>query len=435
MDYRKVKSFLHGQSLLDFILGFVMLGILVVGITRIWVWFNVDYARRESAYQRGRNFTGLASSYNASNPSLTGPVEVGGSGCPGCRNLRYAHLDLTEDWAFRGIPFPSRTWDFDNPPQEVVAFCTSQCNNQPQCNSTGQGNFNDDCLCFMHCVCQKMSERVLDNMNQTEGALRFQANNLTETANDMYAKINSGCSEPWQLCWWGGALPKSSQELKYTADDLTNQSSILNSKADRIYNDTQNLKGCCDNDTMDNAPPDNLIEPNEINNTTACLDGLGKTCRDIVDDSREDYASRARQRVEHIIPHLRDQWNDTGNWIMQCEGLKQGQDECCERYNASTICKTWDTGGNTTQCLEYYDSSGYTCNYLGNDPHGPFQIVGSKAYYEEVEAFQDQWINDTLAPGAVGDCCVNTTCVNPINATAITGCINDVVNESKQIWP
>ncbi len=86
---------LGSQSILEFILAFTAIAAFVVGITRIWVWFDANYAGLQLAYQKGRLYAGQPKDpYNR-------PLNIGGSqDCPDCK---YEPLDLTEEWVFAGL--------------------------------------------------------------------------------------------------------------------------------------------------------------------------------------------------------------------------------------------------------------------------------------------------------------------------------------------
>lgn len=77
--FRKKRA----ESLLEFIMAFTALLILAVGLTRIWVWFNANYAKLNVDYQNTRLSSGQGSAPGAFNPQP---------------------LQLTTDWVFRGQP-------------------------------------------------------------------------------------------------------------------------------------------------------------------------------------------------------------------------------------------------------------------------------------------------------------------------------------------
>jgi cytoskeletal protein RodZ len=73
------------QAILDFVLLFGVLLVFVVGLVRIWIWFNANYARRNNNYQLERMIAGKA------NDTTAGIyLEV--------------PLELTDDWVFEGRP-------------------------------------------------------------------------------------------------------------------------------------------------------------------------------------------------------------------------------------------------------------------------------------------------------------------------------------------
>jgi len=73
------------QAILDFILIFGVLIAFLVGLTRIWIWFNANYARRNVDYQATRLIAGKP--YNLSaGIYLDRP------------------LAIDDDWIFEGKP-------------------------------------------------------------------------------------------------------------------------------------------------------------------------------------------------------------------------------------------------------------------------------------------------------------------------------------------
>jgi hypothetical protein len=84
------SNFRRGQGALDFILAFVAVLWLIIGITRVWTWFHFNYANLQVNYQKTRLGAGNATFYNDNDPQ---PVATG-----------YQPLDLTQNWVFKGEP-------------------------------------------------------------------------------------------------------------------------------------------------------------------------------------------------------------------------------------------------------------------------------------------------------------------------------------------
>ncbi|MCD6539800.1 MAG: hypothetical protein J7K37_03770 [Candidatus Omnitrophica bacterium] len=77
----------NSQVVIEFILMFVALAMLILGTTRIWVFFNADFVNRQAPYEQTRKV--------AANPE----------GSPGqWLPEGYSAMYLTEDWVFKGIP-------------------------------------------------------------------------------------------------------------------------------------------------------------------------------------------------------------------------------------------------------------------------------------------------------------------------------------------
>lgn len=97
---KKKRTNNRSQSILDFILIFGILLAFIIGLTRIWVWFNANYAKRNVDYQNTRLAAG-----QANNSHLT--------------SLAYSDkvLNLDDDWVFKGQTSES----VGTPPQAVYS--------------------------------------------------------------------------------------------------------------------------------------------------------------------------------------------------------------------------------------------------------------------------------------------------------------------------
>jgi len=85
--FKKNRINNRAQSILDFILIFSVLVTFMIGLTRIWMWFNINYAKRNVDYQNGRLAAGKAS---------VGREDT----------LAYKDklLEINDAWVFRGTP-------------------------------------------------------------------------------------------------------------------------------------------------------------------------------------------------------------------------------------------------------------------------------------------------------------------------------------------
>jgi len=76
-----------GQSILDFILIIGSVLILMVGLIRIWIYFNANIAKRSVDYQNTRLAAGTATSSHFSGVTYTD-----------------SPLGIDDNWVFKGIP-------------------------------------------------------------------------------------------------------------------------------------------------------------------------------------------------------------------------------------------------------------------------------------------------------------------------------------------
>ena len=105
----------RSESIVDFLLVFIAVGMFTLGITRIWVWFNANYAGRQVDYQESRALAGKAGTYNNLGQNATTHLypKIGtaakdlptGISCPSCA---HKPLDLPEKWVFSSLnDFPA----------------------------------------------------------------------------------------------------------------------------------------------------------------------------------------------------------------------------------------------------------------------------------------------------------------------------------------
>lgn len=98
----------RSQAILDFILIFGVLIAFLVGLTRIWIWFNANYARRNIDYQATRLIAGKPYDLSAG-LYFDRPIE------------------LDDDWVFGGRSgeniglLPSDDEDDDEPEEDLCA--------------------------------------------------------------------------------------------------------------------------------------------------------------------------------------------------------------------------------------------------------------------------------------------------------------------------
>ncbi len=89
-------SFKKSQSIIDFAVAFIAIIGLVVGIVRIWIWFNANYSKRSTSYQASRIVAGRTSPYDTKDV----PVSIAGTASDS--EKAFDPHDLTEDWVFKG---------------------------------------------------------------------------------------------------------------------------------------------------------------------------------------------------------------------------------------------------------------------------------------------------------------------------------------------
>ena len=226
-----------GQSILDFVLAFIAVALLAVGIVRIWVWFNANYAGRQMAYQQSRIVAGTPKS------TYDGPIDIGAT--PDEPEMIYNPLDLTEEWVFQGIPSGTVTGapvgtGYTSPEVE----CKDQCLGQDDCGDDPE-DFNINCVCYIQCICNANIEVTINtNAMQIEN-LRIQADTLRSNADEL-RDVASECDDWWETCSWG----VDAGELYDAADDLDKAAADLDSSADNLEDQSDMMQQCCEEETQ-----------------------------------------------------------------------------------------------------------------------------------------------------------------------------------------
>lgn len=182
---------------------FVAVAGLAIGIARIWIWFNANYARRQVAYQKSRFLAGQYSNTS----SYDEPIDTGATeDCPGCT---YAPLDLTEEWVFSGEPSGTVSGVVDEGEEyyDPSLECVNLCFGQDDCGNTIE-EFNYDCGCYVKCMCKHKTRFLRQAMQDRAQNFQDAACRLFDAAETCREKADA-CDDPWELCWWGqwGKLP------------------------------------------------------------------------------------------------------------------------------------------------------------------------------------------------------------------------------------
>jgi len=235
----------RSQSILDFAVAFIAIAGLIVGITRIWIWFNANYAKRQAAFQSNRLVAaGPARPYDTQNE----PVKVG-----------FNPLDLTDDWVFKGRPSGTISGALlgEEGGYSLADKCKAECNGEAGCTGL-DGNFNPNCPCALKCNCLAQIQTIVDIYIEQAASLRNQASSLRSSANSMRDAADE-CDDPWELCWWGdwGKTPK---QLREAASRLDFSASQLERSAANSDKRAADSKACCDK-------PSGFLQ-------SECLDGV-----------------------------------------------------------------------------------------------------------------------------------------------------------------
>lgn len=77
------------QVSIEFVLMFIALAMLILGATRVWIFFNADFANRQTPYEESRIYAGN----DRRNPNPADPVWPPPNWQP---------INLTEEWVLQG---------------------------------------------------------------------------------------------------------------------------------------------------------------------------------------------------------------------------------------------------------------------------------------------------------------------------------------------
>jgi hypothetical protein len=253
----KKKENLRAQSILDYVLAFIIIALLGVSVVRIWGWFNANYAHRQVAFQRSRLLAGNASPYEIlkQRQHLDKYPMIDINATPTCLDCAYKPLRLTEEWLFKGQTAgmgtvrSSATGPPRPPPVPPEDFCRDRpepegCAN-PDSGCWQQGVFFEDCPCYIKCVCRKNMEYQSQQLHQQATGMRTFAGSLGEQIVMIGGQIAGCWDDPWS-CQGSGTskfnLMRQGSGLTRERDRLLRQASKLDAQAVAI-------QGCCDRPT------------------------------------------------------------------------------------------------------------------------------------------------------------------------------------------
>lgn len=267
----------ESQSTLDFIFVFIAALLLALGITRIWVWFNANYAHRQTSYQISRILAGKPGTYTGHPYPV---VDVGRTAeCPDCI---YEPLDLSEEWLFKGKTQQKVPWVAAGtaPTVPSATVCKEECLGQPGCGQSME-DFNYDCSCYQQCLCRKQvavaaeiyrrqvimycgtdndcgrcvySECVTQGGSGRDpnegGSTCGQACFLRKTAASLRDAAEA-CDDPWEFCFWAtfGTWRKTKKELLYAASKLEKTAAELEADGRKLQRRANAMKECCNKST------------------------------------------------------------------------------------------------------------------------------------------------------------------------------------------
>ncbi|MBL7130233.1 MAG: hypothetical protein ISS45_02305 [Candidatus Omnitrophica bacterium] len=365
-----------GQSILDFVLAFIALGLLAVGIVRIWIWFNASYASRQVAYQRSRTIAGRPTYYDLDNLK---PLDIGAvPGCPGCT---YEPLNLTEEWVFNPDPDNLGTielfgeWGNE---EDFTQQCQDECMGDLDCfDPAVSEEFNLDCECYVKCICRKEVEFLAamydsqiasicggdylegndpdcthcdtddchiehdeweeieewddegEAYDQVMDPGCGQACSMHDAAEQLRDKADE-CDDPWELCWWAG-FGATAKEMRKAAREIDKGYYDSMAQGQSLIATRNALFDCCDYGTK---------EEQEI-----CFSAVQSSCEEVTQIAVEHWALDIGD-IDDTIKELNDTIDKIDTIITE------------SNTSADNFCRVQCAN----QCSVLYD--------LGEDPDG-----------------------------------------------------------------
>lgn len=227
MADRKLKK---SQSIIDFAIALIAVAALAVGIVRIWVWFNANYAKRQVGYQQSRL---LAAGPNRPIDDYNAPTGIGADDAH--REQGFQPIDLTEDWVFKGqasgtvgggpVPFISAGLDCASQAKLLVDACTQQiisiCGPDEDCDSCTLSDCDTEAGCGQAC------------------SLRKTAQTMRDTVEDLKER---------PFIWFFGGK-KASKQLTASAVKIDGESKELEDTAKLVSQKIGALSDCCSKTT------------------------------------------------------------------------------------------------------------------------------------------------------------------------------------------
>ncbi|MFH0791213.1 MAG: hypothetical protein V2A64_06230 [Candidatus Omnitrophota bacterium] len=232
-----------GQSIIDFALAFIAIAVLSVGIARIWIWFSANFARRQVNYQQSRIVAGVPKNYESLGHGKSVDIAAKEDNIVAV----YKPLDLTEDWVFKGKPSETifgKEVDYGIDPRTA---CREECKNDPACITNTEehpeGEFMENCVCFVKCMCGKRIDPVFDIWNEQAAQFRLDAQGMRTNADELRKAANK-CKwyKPW--CWTRG-MRQSKRKLKAAARRLDREAAEADEQAANLETKAVALKNCC----------------------------------------------------------------------------------------------------------------------------------------------------------------------------------------------
>lgn len=237
------------QVILGFIFAFIAIIGLTIGLARVWIWFNANYAHREVAYQWSRTTAGQPSNYR--NGGTRSYIDIGGEDTAVDSQNKYRPLQLTEEWVFQGKPSGQvagggLSWDI------LVPKCKKACIGAPGCGDT-ESSFNLNCPCYVKCRCKEITMPQLTNLRQmtaspSMGSLSEEMDKIADKCECLGLR-SPMCADPWKWCQIGLGGRRDIWTLRKTAGEIEYKTNALAQVASDITTAAENTSSCCELET------------------------------------------------------------------------------------------------------------------------------------------------------------------------------------------
>jgi hypothetical protein len=242
------------QSIFDYAIGFIALAALIVGIVRIWVWFNANYGRRQQAYQ-GSRIVAAGTKRPGHDPAeaniYTEPIQIAGT--EALPSQKFQPLNLDSNWVFGGLASGSVTQTTVGGEIPVWAAaidcdeqCTQECGSQPGFIDPETGGINrlSECNrpCYARCNCHNQTASLVNMYRSQALGICGPDEDCSPCTDYTACETDAGCGQACQMRWNAHEMRDTASECDSFWDGPCNWFGG-GKAADELYSGARQLEG------------------------------------------------------------------------------------------------------------------------------------------------------------------------------------------------